>query len=173
MVRFSDGARTRAGVVSGHATSANLALQNILGVSAFHLAFTLDDQYKLIVMDLGSTGGTKVTYNGEDGERLSSFDWLLQGTSIRRGKPPVLNITDLVQFKFIVPPHDITSPDYVGRVEKFRVGKADPDDLFASFILRSRPGTRLPSGQQTPSTGSCSPPPSSSERSSARALSGL
>lgn len=154
MVRFSHGARSHVGVVGGHALNADLALQNIPGISKFHLAFTFDDQYRLIVRDLGSTGGTKVTYNREEGQRRSKFDWLLSGPGIARGKPPVLNITDLVQFKVIVPPRDIASSDYIDRVKSFRVGTTDPEDLFASFVLLSSPGTRLPTGQQTPSTGS-------------------
>ncbi|MCJ1424194.1 hypothetical protein MMC29_002081 [Sticta canariensis] len=144
VVRFSQGARTRVGVVAGLAAHADLTIQKIPGISTFHLAFTFDDQYRPIVRDLGSTGGTKVTYNEEEAERLSNFDWLLQGPSIARGKPPVLNITDLVQFKVIVPPRDITSPDYIDRVKRFRMGTADPDELFASFIIQSAQGTRLP-----------------------------
>ena len=152
VVRFSHSARTRVGVVCGHALNANLVFQNIPGISKFHFAFTFDDQYRPIVRDLGSTGGTKVTYNGENGQRRSKFDWLLQGPSIARGKPPVLNITDLIQFKVIVPPRDITLPDYIDKVTRFRAGTADPEDLSASFILLSAPGTRLPTGQQTPLT---------------------
>lgn len=154
VVRFSHGARTRVGVVCGCAPNVDLAFQNLPGISKFHLAFTFDDQNRPIARDLGSTGGTKVIYNGEEGERLSRFDWPLQGPSIARGKPPVLNITDLVQFKVIIPPRDITSHDYLDRVANFREGTADPENLFASLILKSAPTTRLPTGQQTPSAGS-------------------
>ena len=154
VVRFSRGARTRVGVVGGHSRNTDLAFQHIPGISTLHLAFTFDDQYRPIVRDLGSRGGSKITYNGEEGQRRSKFDWLLQGPEIVKGKPPVLNITDLIQFKVIMPPHDITSPDYIDRVQKFRVGTANPKGLFASFILQSAPGTKLPTGQQTPLTGS-------------------
>ena len=154
VVRFSHGPKTRVGVVGGHAPNTDFAFQNIPGISNFHFALTFDDQYRPIVRDLGSTGGMKVIYDGEEAQRRSKFDWLLQGPGIARGKPPVLNITDLVQFKIIVPPRDITSPDYINRVERFRVGMADPENLFASIILLSAPGTRLPTEQQTPLTGS-------------------
>ncbi|KAL8725456.1 MAG: hypothetical protein Q9166_007350 [cf. Caloplaca sp. 2 TL-2023] len=153
VVTFSHGARTRVGVVCGCAPNVDLVFQDLPGISKFHLAFTFNDQNRPIARDLGSTGGTKVTYNGEEGERMSKFDWPLQGPSIARGKPPVLNITDLVQFKVIVPPRDITSQDYLDRVARFREGTTDPENLFASLILISAPGTRLPTGQQTPSTG--------------------
>ena len=111
-----------------------------------------------IARDLGSTGGTKVTYNREKGDRLSNFDWPLLGPSIARGKSPILNITDRLQFKVIVPPRDFAFPDSINRVKRFRVGMADPVKLFASFIIQSAQGTRLPTGQQAPSTGSRSRP---------------
>ena len=53
----SHGARTKVGLVVGHGATADLAVQKIPGISAFHLAFTFDDQYRLIARDLGSTGG--------------------------------------------------------------------------------------------------------------------
>ena len=80
------------------------------------------------------------------------------GPSIANGKPPILNITDLIQFKVIVPQRDFKSLDYINKVKKFRLGTADPEDLLASFIIQSAQGTRLPTGQQTPSTGSRSRP---------------
>lgn len=154
VVRFSHGARTNIGVVGGCAGNADLTFQDIPGVSKFHLAFTFEDKTNMpIARDLGSTGGTKVTYNGEPGERLSDFDWPLVGPSIANGKHPILNITDFIQFKVIVPRRDFTSPDYIEKVKQFRVGTEDPENLFASLIIRSLQGTRLPTGQQTPSTG--------------------
>lgn len=158
VVRFSHGARTRVGVVAGCAANTDLTFQNIPGISKFHLAFTFDDMNIPIARDLGSTGGTMVTYNGEQRERLSNYDWPLIGPSITNGKSPILNITDLVQFKVIVPDRDITSLEYMDKVKKFRVGTADPENLFASIIIQSAQVTRLPTGQQTPSTGSRSSP---------------
>ena len=38
------------------------------------------------------------------------------------------------------------------------MGMEDPENLFASLIIRSVQGTRLPTGQQTPSTGPRSRP---------------
>jgi hypothetical protein len=108
--RFSHGARTSVGVVGGCASNADFALQSMPGVSKYHFALTFNDKNRPILRDLGSTGGTKVTYNGEDGQRLSNFDWPLRGPSIANGKPPILNITDLLQFKVILPDHTTTHP---------------------------------------------------------------
>lgn len=158
VLRFSHGARTHLGVVVGCAAASDLIFQGIAGISKFHLAFTFDDQNIPIAKDLGSTGGTKVTYNEEKGQRLSNFDWSLIGPSIANGKPPILNITDTVQFKVIVPHRDSTSSGYIDKVKKFRMGTADPEGLLASFIIDSGKGTRLATGQQTPPTDSQSSP---------------
>lgn len=157
-VRFSHGARTSVGVVGGCAANVDLSIQDIPGISKYHFAITFDDQNRPIARDLGSRGGTKVTFNEEERERLSNFDWPLEGPSIANGKPPILNLTDLVQFKVILPHHDYTSPEYIDRVRKFRLGTGDPENLFASLIIQSAQGTRLPSGQQTPSMDSRSRP---------------
>ncbi|MCJ1464927.1 hypothetical protein MMC07_003542 [Pseudocyphellaria aurata] len=126
-LRFSCGARTKVGLVVGHAATADLTVQKNPGISTFHLAFTFDDQYRLIVRDLGS-----------------------RGPRILKGKPPILNITDLVQFKVVVPHRDNKSPGYINKVEQFRLGTKDPGDLFASFIIHNAPVTQLPTGQHTP-----------------------
>ena len=97
VVRFSHGARSSLGVVSGCAPNTDLAFYKMPGVSRHHLSFTFDDHNILIARDLGSTGGTKVTYNGERGQRLSNFDWPLVGPSIAKGEAPILNITNDVQ----------------------------------------------------------------------------
>jgi len=149
VLRFSHGAKTRLGVVAGRAPNVDLPLPKEPGVSRFHLAFTFDDKHRPIVRDLGSSCGTKVTYDGEERESRSNFDSLLQGPSILGDKPPVLHITNDIQFKVVVPPRDITSEDYIDRVARFRQGTADPEDLLASLILRSAPNTEPPTGTQT------------------------
>ncbi|KAG6003509.1 hypothetical protein E4U21_002000 [Claviceps maximensis] len=151
VLRFSDGARTNAGVIAGRASHADLTLDNILEASNHHLAFTFDAQKRLIVRDLGSANGTAVTYHGEDPSFQSDFDWLLQSPSICRGRAPILYITRNIQFKVIVPGHDTKSIDHVNKVDKFCLGTTDPDELMAALILQSLQGTQLPSRQDAPS----------------------
>ena len=43
-------------------------------------------------------------------------------------------------------------------MRKFHLGTEDPKNMFASLIIQSAQGTRLPSGQQTPLKGSRSRP---------------
>lgn len=157
VLRFSDGAKTRLGVVAGCAPNVDLPFEKQPGISRFHLAFTFDDKDRPIARDLGSLCGTRVIYDGEEGKRRSNFDYLLQGPRILGNKPPVLNVTGKVQFKVVVPPRDITSQDYINRVARFRQGTADHEDLFASLVLRSAPGTQPPTGTDTPSRLSVDP----------------
>ncbi|KAL5120487.1 hypothetical protein ACEQ8H_001505 [Pleosporales sp. CAS-2024a] len=158
VLRWSHRARTRLGIVGGRAENVDLSFPDIPGVSAFHLAFTFDDQNRPIARDLGSRGGTKVTYKSEPGHRRSSFDWPLLGPSITRGEAPILNITDGMQFKVIVPPHDIKSLNHIERVKEFLKGTADHEELFPSLSIRTTQNTRRPTGQQTPTKDSNSLP---------------
>ena len=48
-MRFSDGARTSVGVVGGCAANADLAFQDIPGISKYHFAITFDDLNRPIV----------------------------------------------------------------------------------------------------------------------------
>lgn len=148
---FSHGARTSLGVVGGCAMDADFHISDMVGVSRYHLAITFDAQNRPILRDLGSTSGTKLTYNGEKGYRLSNFDWPLVGPSIANGRPPILNITDQIQFKVILPSRDYTSPGHIERVARFRAGTEDPENQLASLIIQSGQSTKLPSKQDTPS----------------------
>ncbi|KAI6443584.1 hypothetical protein MCOR15_011186 [Pyricularia oryzae] len=152
VLRFSQGARSRLGVVTGRAPDVDFVLPKLPGVSRFHLSFTFDDQNRPIVRDLGSLWGTKVTYDGEKGECRSKFDWLLQapGSVRNEGKLPVLEVTPHIQFRVFVPRRDFTSQDHIDRVTAFRQGTADPGGMLASLVLHSGSRTTLPSGTQTP-----------------------
>ncbi|KAI1121074.1 kinase-like domain-containing protein [Nemania abortiva] len=159
VLRFSDGARTHHGVVCGSDPNADLHFVSSDGiVSKYHLAFTFDDQNRPIARDLGSRGGTKVVYDGEQRHRCSDFDWPLLGPGITKGEPPILSIAEGVEFTVVVPPHDLTSQDYIEKVKQFRSGTADADQLFASLAVESGQSTRCPTGQQSPLSGPGSGP---------------
>ncbi|KAG5975443.1 hypothetical protein E4U55_007671 [Claviceps digitariae] len=154
VLRFSDGARTEVGVVCGTALYSDVKLRKFGCISLYHLAFTFDSQNRPIVRDLASRSGTMVTYDGEMGECRSNFEWLLEGPSICRGKAPILHITKLIQFKVLLPYHDITCPNYVNKVQRWRANTADPYQRLAALILQNVTETRLPSGEDTPLQGS-------------------
>ncbi|OAP55669.1 serine/threonine-protein kinase Chk2 [Fonsecaea erecta] len=133
-VRYSQGGKTPAGVVCGTDADVELTIK-ASGVSRKHFAITFDGLYRPVIKDLQSQNGTMITYNGETGARLSDFTWSLEGPSILNGKPPVLHITDKIQFQILLPHCDYSSPQHIDRVTKFRMGSANPETLVASFHI--------------------------------------
>lgn len=99
---FSHGAKTTAGIIGGTAANVDFHLPTAAGVSDYHFAITFNSRNQPIVKDLGSLGGTKVTYTGERGQRLSNFEWPLLGPSIANGMPPLLHASSHLIFKVIV-----------------------------------------------------------------------
>lgn len=97
-------------------------------------------------------GGTKVTYTGERGQRLSNFEWPLLGPSIANGMPPLLHANSHLIFKVIVPERDYDSSQYIERVKAFREGidTGDGEELSSALTLQSAEQTQLPTGNQTP-----------------------
>lgn len=98
-------------------------------------------------------GGTKVTYFGERGQRLSNFEWPLLGPSIANGKPPVLHASSNITFKVILPERDYASPEHIKRVKAFNKGTdhtGDAEELLSALAIQSAELTQLPTGQQTP-----------------------
>ena len=152
--RLSDLHRTGDGLIMGCAPSADILTQQWPGISRIHLTLTFDDDGWPVARDLGSSAGTIVTYDGEKGERRSNFSWQLRGPEILGNTPLVLNLTDLVQFQLVIPPHDVTSEDYRRRVAEFRKRTAEPEDLIASLRVFSGASTRLSTGTHTPLTRS-------------------
>ena len=146
VVRFSDDAKTHVDVVDECERDANIDLtfQNILGISRFHFVFIFDEQNISIAKNLGSTGGTKIIYNGKKKKRLSNSDWPLINFSIAKGKLSIFNIINFVQFKVIVSHWNITFRNYVDRVKSFHEGTVNSENLFAFFIIQSAQGIRLP-----------------------------
>jgi serine/threonine-protein kinase Chk2 len=55
--------------------------------------------------------------------------------------------------KIIVAQHNIQSPEYVDKVDRFCQGSATAEDLFAGLDIPKRQDTRRPTGAHTPGTG--------------------
>ncbi|OAR01256.1 hypothetical protein LLEC1_07404 [Akanthomyces lecanii] len=139
VVKFSQGCETRHGVVCGEADSVDLALPDMPKISRVHLAITFDEKTnRPVIRDLGSTCGTVVTFDGERGTSLSNYECIAK---------------DKYPFKVVVPTHDFTSPGYIEKVRKFRLGTAEPEELLHSLVLQSRQRTQQPGGQRTPYAG--------------------
>lgn len=104
---FSHGAKTTAGIIGGTAANVDFHLPTAAGVSDYHFAITFNSRNQPIVKDLGSLGGTKVTYTGERGQRLSNFEWPLLGPSIANGMPPLLHASSRSPHRAAIP-HETT-----------------------------------------------------------------
>lgn len=143
-LRFSKPPKTRRGLVAGRCPQADLVLPKLKGVSWCHFALTFDDLDCLIVRDLGSTVGTRVIYDGEDGERGHGVDWSARGPDFVKGKAPVIRVLGNLQFELVVPDHELTSQTYLDNVAKFCQETAAADDLCSDLKLQSRTHTELP-----------------------------
>ena len=153
-LKFSDGAKTKHGVVMGWAPDCDIVLPKKKGVSRYHAALTFDKENHLIFRDLGSVCGTRVTYDGEVAERRFSINWIVGGVEFVKRRTPILEFIGELQFRLVVPPQDIKSQQYIDNVTRFHQGTADAADLIEFLRIRSLPATELstPTGSRTPSS---------------------
>ncbi|OAA58602.1 Protein kinase-like domain protein [Niveomyces insectorum RCEF 264] len=152
-LRFSQPPATSHGYVFGWDAKCDVRLARMSGISFHHLALTFDDQYRLVIKDLGSLAGTEVLYNEQGRGKRSDFVWIVGGHDMpqKRGKIIVVFHRHL-QFEIVVSSHDITSQSYMDKVDQLRQGTANAEDLLGGLDL-SRPQTERASGAQTPGTG--------------------
>ena len=152
-LRFSNPPKTRIGLVAGRSPQADLVLPNLKNVSWYHFALTFDEEMYLVVKDLDSMVGTRVIYDGEEGQRGHGIAWSAHGPSLVKGKVPVIKLVEELQFRLVVPDHDITSLTYRDNVTQFLKGAVPAEDLFSDMHILSRTRTELPTpgGAQPPS----------------------
>ncbi|OAQ89056.1 protein kinase [Purpureocillium lilacinum] len=153
-INFSDIPRTSHGIVFGCDPDSDVVLPNLKGISNHHFSLTFDDANRLIVRDWGSLLGTEVTYDAQGHGKRSNFRWIVGGdpnpdekTSIR------ITVHDTVEFQIVAAHHDLTSPDYIAKVNWFRQGTTSTEDLFRDLGVPQRPDTELPTGAHTPGRG--------------------
>ena len=145
---FSKPPKTPNGLRRGRSSpDVDILVPEYRGVSRLHFALTFDSQNRLIIRDLKSTIGTRVLYgdSDEDAQRGFGADFSARGPALVGDRPPIIKILGDLQFKLVVPHHDITSSAYLERVARFREGTAEAGDLFADLALLSRrTATELP-----------------------------
>lgn len=142
---FSNPPTTRRGLMAGRSPLANIALPKLKGVSWFHFTVTFDEHFYLMVKDLNSTVGTRVIYDGEEGQQGHGVAWSARGPSLVKGKTPVIKVVGDLQFRLVVSDHDVTSQTYRDNVARFLQGTAAAEDLLSDLKLLSRTRTELPS----------------------------
>ena len=144
VLRFSDRPKSRLGLVAGRSPPADLMMPQFKGVSGSHFALTFDEQKELVVKDLDSLVGTRVIYNGEEGQRGHGVTWSARGPGLMQGKAPVIKVVGELQFKLVVPDHDRASQTYLDNVTRFLQGSVAAEDLFSDLKIISRTRTELP-----------------------------
>ena len=154
-VTFDHIPKTRIGLKVGRSEEAEFRLEPLPGVGFYHFALTFDDNYCLIVRDLGSTCGTTVIYDQDERGRWSKFDWIVGGSDYLKGVSSiVVKVSQSLQFQLVIPQHNVLSKSYRDKVDRFRAGTANPDHLLdlGHVGLLSRVRTEVPSGVGTPSS---------------------
>ena len=156
-VRFSKGPRTSAGLVFGTSRTCDVVLPKLRRISTRHFALTYkpsrsqDECYHLVTRDLGSSGGTEVTYDGEGAGRRHDFDWIINGFDhLERTKRIVVKLYEKIKFLIVVARFDVTSAAYVAGVKRFLQGAATPGGLMRGLGLRSGLATEGLTGAHTP-----------------------
>lgn len=153
-VTFDHIPKTRIGLRAGRSDDSELRLESLPAVGFFHFALTFDDNYCLVVRDLGSKYGTTVIYGRSERGRWSSFDWIVSGSDfLKEVDPIIVKVSQFLQFRLVIPRHNVQSKAYRDKVDRFRAGTADSEHLLdlGHVGLLSRVRTEAPSGVQTPS----------------------
>lgn len=154
-VTFNHIPKTRHGLRCGHGEDAELSFDFLKGIGLYHFALTFDDNYHLIVRDLGSMSGTTVVYGRTERGPWSDFSWIVGGSDFLKGTSPItVKIPNIVHFQLVIPYHDNRSKIYRDQVDRFRTGSADIDQIFSlgNVSLLSHARTALPSGIRTHAT---------------------
>ncbi|KAM3429694.1 hypothetical protein NHJ13734_008069 [Beauveria thailandica] len=154
-IRFDDPPRTKSGFTFGRdAKLAEFVLPPQTRASGRHFALTFDHENQLIVRDLRSKYGTRVIYGNPKaadasevveakcriGSKRGQMDWSARGPSMAGGFHPIINVDDEIQFKIIVPDHNVEDAGYHQKVSQYCQGAA-ADRLMEGMAIESCPIT--------------------------------
>lgn len=109
-VAFDDIPKTNDGIVFGWAASCDVVLPRLPALSGRHFALRFDAADRLVVRDLGSAGGTSVTYDGAGAGLRRDFTWIVGDCLHTRGNAVVVHVADdvlrfrIVASRFVNPP---------------------------------------------------------------------
>ncbi len=152
-VTFGNIPKTRLGLRAGRSEDAELLLASIPAVGFYHFALTFNDNYCLVVRDLGSTCGTAVVYGQKERGRWISCDWIIGGSDFLKGVSPIIvKVSQFLQFRLIIPQHNVQAKSYRDEVDRFCAGMMNTEHLLdlGHVGLSSRRRTEVPSSMQTP-----------------------
>ncbi|KAI0388541.1 kinase-like protein [Xylariaceae sp. FL0594] len=160
-LRFSNGPRTNQGFIFGTSKNCDFTFtcNNKKSLSASHFSVTFDDEYRLIVKDLGSKKGLEVTYSSEnqrvtrdsrrviqENGRRSRFSWIIGHSGPQFTKQSiVINVRQDLRFRVNVSLNLFALWEYKDKVTLFRQGSQKAEDLFEELNFLSNPATEEPS----------------------------
>ncbi|KLU90070.1 CAMK protein kinase [Magnaporthiopsis poae ATCC 64411] len=142
------------GIVAGCDPSADIVLPKMQGISYHHFSITFNDDYRLIVKDLGSQRGTAVLYDrpGErqDDERpRTGVEWIVGGDDFLKDTNSIaISVLPTLRFQIVARSFDRNSEAFRAKVDKFRAGSGGLEEMLEGAGIR--PATRLPTAAQTP-----------------------
>lgn len=155
-LRLSHIPQSPRGIVFGADPNSDVVLPNDTSISNHHFSLTFDNANRVIVKDWGSHNGTEVIYNDQGHGVRSKFQWIVGGHDVPENKRNIiiaLPSKPKIKLKIIVAQHDIRSPEYIDKVDRFCQGSATAEDLFAGLDIPTRQDTRRPTGAHTPGAG--------------------
>jgi hypothetical protein len=155
-LRLDNAPRFRSGFVFGHDPDSDVVLPYQRGVGYHHFTLTFDEAKRPAVKDWGSLTGTEVTYGNQGHGVRRGFQWIVGGHDVPRTRGPIIvtiRADVRIRLQIIVAHHDVVSPTYVDKVDRFLHGTAATEDLFSSLDIPNRLDTERPTRAHTPSTG--------------------
>lgn len=151
-VSFDHIPSTRHGLRLGRDEGNDIVLLGV-EISGFHLALTFDDNYCLVVHDLGSRNGTEVMYEGiSSGGFRSNFHWIVSGHRFISEKVTGIIVapSEMVQLRLEIPEHNVGDESYRYKVDRFRRGTESTSIPGLDGIGLNRVETRVQTGVHTP-----------------------
>jgi hypothetical protein len=138
-------------VIGCEASSCDIVVGRLIGISRRHCYITFDAQRRLIVRDCSSYG-TIVTYDKKGGKKRRNFTWIIGGDKFAdETKKIVIQIHDKLKFQILV--FKPIFPDlFFTSIDRFRAQVTETDKLpfFGGLDLESGNITAAATGAQTP-----------------------
>lgn len=148
-LRFSKPPRAQGGYMFGRRSqTCDSVFPNLQRLGREHLAVTFrefpDGCFRLVVVDLNSTMGTTVTYDGLGAETRRCFKWIVGGHEfLGSGQEVNIEVYEHLKFRIVVPPRDFKHPAFVANVRTWLQGAAPRNDPLHELRLASARSTAL------------------------------
>jgi hypothetical protein len=157
-LRFSDSPKTDRGFVFGLNQKCDVLLPTLSGISNFHFTITFENDffdtndYRLVLRDLGSRSGTKVSYDGHGNFVRRRFRWILSGHSKAKHTTIRIELPKGFTLRIVVSVGDISETSPVYEYVQCFLRPRSPDSMLRDLDLEDALQTCLATGANSPST---------------------